>query len=117
MQKLVKYSGIITAVAVLLVPTMALALVQPTVPIGNPSQVVTGSSLANLINTVVQYMLTIGTVFAVGYIIWGAFQFFRGKPDEGKKILLNGVIGIAIIFGVGLLLNTIARIIQTQSIG
>ncbi|HUO75603.1 MAG TPA: hypothetical protein VMU12_01645 [Candidatus Paceibacterota bacterium] len=117
MQKLVKYSAVIATVAAVLVPTMALALVQPTVPIGNPGQVVTGSSLANLINTVVQYMLTISTVIAVGFIVWGGIQALRGGWASAKGTLLNAVIGLAIIFGVGLLLNTIARLIQTQSIG
>lgn len=121
MQKLVKYSAVIATVAAVLVPTMALALVQPTVPIGNPGQVVTGSSLANLLNTIVQYLLTISTVVAVGFIVYGALLYMGIRGEDGKKnaggILKNALIGVAIVFGVGLLLNTIARLIQTQSIG
>ena len=105
MQKLVKY----------------VALVQPTVPIGNPSQVVTGSSLADLINSVVQYLLTISTVVAVGFIIYGALLYMGIRGEEGKKsaggILKNAIIGVVIVFAVGLILNTIARFIATQSIG
>ena len=105
MQKLVKY----------------VALVQPTVPIGNPGQVVTGSSISNLINSVVQYMLTISTVVAVGFIIYGALLYMgvRGEPGKGEagKVLRNAIFGIAIVFAVGLILNTVARFIQTQSIG
>ncbi len=91
------------------------ALVQPTVPV--PGTPVTASTISNLINTIVQYLLTISTVVAVGFIVYGAFMFMRGKADEGKKILLNAVIGIAIVFGVGLIMSTVARLIQTQSIG
>ena len=96
-----------------------IALVQPTNPI--PTTPVTSSSLAVLINSVVQWLLTISTVVAVGFIIYGALTYMglRGEKEKEKAggILKNALIGVAIVFGVGLLLSTIARIIQTQSIG
>ncbi len=95
------------------------ALVQPTVPI--PGQPVTGSSLANFINSVVQYLLTISTVVAVGFIVYGALLYMGIRGEDGKKnaggVLKNAFIGIAIVFAVGLILRTIANVIQTQSIG
>lgn len=103
----------LTALAAVLAPSLAYALVQPTVPIGNPNQAVTGSSLAKIINDVVQLLITISVVVAVGFIVWGGIQFVRNKPEEGKKILLNGVIGVAIILGVGLILQTVARFVNT----
>lgn len=112
MQKLTKYAVAVTALAVVLAPSLALALTQPTVPIGNPGQQVTGSSLQRLIESVVQFLITVSVVVAVGFIIWGGLQFVRGKPDEGKKILLNGVIGVAIILGVGLILQTVSGFIN-----
>lgn len=121
MQKLVKYSAVIATVAAVLVPTMAFALVQPTVPIGNPGQAVTGSTISNLINTVVQYLLTISTVIAVGFIVYGGLLYMGVRGDDGKKnagpVLKNAIFGIAIVFAVGLILNTVARFVQTQSIG
>ena len=96
-----------------------IALVQPTNPIPVPP--VTTSTLSVLINSIVQWMLTISTVVAVGFIIYGALLYMgvRGEAGKGEagKILKNALIGVAIVFGVGLLLSTIARIIQTQSIG
>lgn len=103
-----------TAVALLL-PVAALALTAPTPPIGGPA--VTGTSLKTLINQIVQFLITISVVVAVGFIIWGGLQFVRGKPDEGKETLKNGVIGVAIILGVGLILSTVARFVSTQQIG
>ncbi len=112
MQKLTKYAVVVTALAVVLAPSLALALTQPTVPIGNPGQQVTGSTLQRLIESVVQFLITVSVVVAVGYIIWGGVTIVRKGWDEGKKILTNGVIGVAVILGVGLILQTISGFIN-----
>jgi protein-S-isoprenylcysteine O-methyltransferase Ste14 len=104
--------------AALLFPVAALALsglTGPTPPITGGA--VTKTSLQNLIESIVQFLITISVVVAVGYIIWGGLQFVRGKPDEGKETLKNGIYGVAIILGVGLILSTISRFVLTQSIG
>lgn len=112
-KKLITYATIATMLAVVLAPSLALAIVQPTVPIGNPGQAVTAGSFERLINSIVQFMITISIVIAVGYIVWGGIQYIRGDAAGGMGTLKNGVIGVAIILGVGLILQTVARFVNT----
>jgi hypothetical protein len=106
-----------TAAAVLF-PVIALAgsgLVAPQPPLTGDA--VTGTTLELLIEDIVQFLITVSVVIAVGFIIWGGLKFVRGDPEGGKETLKNGVIGVAIILGVGLILSTVSRFVLTQSIG
>ncbi len=110
MNKLSKYTVIAAMLAVVLIPSVALALTQPTNPLpGGPE--VTGSTLQRLIESVVQFLITVSVVIAVGVIVWGGLTYMR-KPEDGTKILKNGFIGVAVILAVGLILNTIKGFID-----
>jgi hypothetical protein len=112
MHKLTKYIIVLASLAVVLAPSLALAapIVQPTVPV--PGGQITESTIRNLIESIVNFLITISIVIAVGYLVWGGIQFVRGDVEGGKGTLKNGVIGVAIILGVGLILNTIAGFIN-----
>ena len=85
-----------------------LALTAPVAPIGS-NQVLTGSSIVNLIQQLVQILLTVSIVIGVGYFIWGAIQYIGlGDEEEGKKKMWNSVIGIGLIMALGLILNSLA---------
>jgi hypothetical protein len=85
-----------------------LALTAPVAPIGS-NQVLTGSSIVNLIQQLVQILLTVSIVIGVGYFIWGAIQYIGlGDEEEGKKKMKNSVIGIGLIMALGLILNSLA---------
>lgn len=85
-----------------------LALTAPVAPIGS-NQVLTGSSIVNLIQQLVQILLTVSIVIGVGYFIWGAIQYIGlGDEEEGKKKMKNSVVGIALIMALGLILNSVA---------
>jgi hypothetical protein len=107
----------IGTVAALLMPVAAMGIVldPPEPPLEGDA--VTATTLETLIGDIVQFLITISVVVAVGFIVWGGIQYVRGKPEDGKTILKNGVIGVAIILGVGLILSTIQRFVLTQSIG
>jgi hypothetical protein len=88
-----------------------LALTAPTAPIGS-NQVLTGTSIVNLIQSLVQILLTVSIVLGVGFFIYGAIQYIGlGAEEDGKKKMKNAVIGIALIMALGLILNSIAACI------
>jgi hypothetical protein len=113
--------AIVRAAPVALVGFMVLssgalgALQQPVNPYG-PGDAVTTSTIQTILEQIANFLITAGVVVAVIFIVLGGVQFMRGKPDEGKKILTNAAIGVAIIFAVGLIMSTIARVVQTRSI-
>ena len=114
MRKFAKYA--VTAALFAAVPALALAaLAQPTVPVGSGGGAITAGTIETLINQIVNFLITISVVVAVGVIVWGGLTWMR-DPAKGKEILKNGIIGVAIILGVGLILNTVARFVNTQSL-
>lgn len=98
---------VIFAVATLLtVPSMAVA--------GDlPGEAIEINDIKRLVEQVVQLLITVAALAVVGFIVYGAFKMITsaGNPtkfQEGKKIVINAVIGAAVVFGVGVIVNTIA---------
>lgn len=78
---------------------------------GTPIEV---QDVENLIEGIANFLLTIGGIIAVGYMVYGGIKMATsGGNDtgfgEGKKILTNAIIGAVVIFGVGVIINTIAN--------
>lgn len=103
---------VISVLAAVLAPSLAFALTSPVVPIGGT--VVTGSSIVRIINDIVQTLLTISVVIGVGAFIYGAILYFAvpGKTDDGKEWMKRAVIGVGLILAIGLVLNSIAALIN-----
>ncbi len=117
MHTFIKYAVVATSVAMVLAPSLALAVLpQPTVPVGNPTQAVTAGTVERLINQAAQFLITVSLVVAVIFIIWGGVQALRGGWGAAKGTLTNAAWGVGIILGVGLIMQTIARFVQTQSL-
>ena len=117
MKHVLKYAVAATTLASILAPTFALAvLTTPPIPVGGGGQPVTGRTIERLLEQVAQFILTISVIIAVIFIVWGGIQALRGGWDSAKETLKKAAIGLAIIFGVGLLMQTIAGLIQRQSI-
>lgn len=112
MSKLMKYAVVAATLGAVLAPSFALAVVQPTVPPGVGGQALTGSSVVRIINDIVNILLGVSVVIAVGFFVYGGVRYAVGQPEVGKKTMFNAAIGIAAILGVGLVVNTIAGLIN-----
>ena len=105
---------IVVALLALLVAPAALAYI-PT-----PSPEVTGtpitlSEVQSLIRLAAQFLITMSMVIAVIFIVWGGITYmFAGgdetKAKEARTRILNGIIGAAVILGVGFILQTVASV-------
>jgi hypothetical protein len=64
-----------------------------------------------LIIRLASWIIRISMIIAVGYIVWaGIVWMTAGDSDRVKKaksMMTNGIIGVAIIMGVGVILSTI----------
>ena len=70
-------------------------------------------SLACRIYSIIRIVIPLLILVAVAFFIYGVFNFIRGEgdvKDEGKQMMMNGIIGFAVILGlwglVSILLNT-----------
>lgn len=90
-----------------------------------PAPIVTGTPLTldkifNLVTDIVNFLLGIALVIGIGYIAYGAILWITSATDtkavEGAKNTIKAAfIGIAIVLGFGILVNTIQEVIQSQS--
>lgn len=102
--------------ASLLLPVVALAQLQnPEVPVGGKA--VTLSETQDIIKQIVQYLIIVGVIVAVGFIIWGGITYMAAGANEdaskaAKDRIKNGIIGAAVVLAVGVILQTVAGLIS-----
>ena len=83
-----------------------LALVPAGQPLGGSA--VTLDTAQNILSTIAQFLIIIGMVIAVIMIVYGGIRWMiASDPTEAKKIVVNGIIGAAIVLAVGIILQTI----------
>ncbi|MEK7603760.1 MAG: hypothetical protein AAB461_01405 [Patescibacteria group bacterium] len=104
---------VLTAVAVL-TPVLALALPTPTPPVTGTG--ITLVEIQALITRIAQFLIVVAVIIAVIFIIWGGILYMAARGDEGKAetakaTIYNGIIGAAVVLGVGVILQTLAGLI------
>ena len=68
--------------------------------------------VVGFVEKIANYLLIVAGLLVVIYIVYGAIKMITSRGDstafgEGKKIVINALIGAAVIFGVGVIVNTI----------
>jgi hypothetical protein len=81
-----------------------------------PGQPVTFKELDYLIERIATFMVVTSVLLAVIYIVWGGITYMAAgaettKVDEAKTRIKNGIIGAAVVLGVGVIINTIVGIV------
>lgn len=118
MKKYVRYAQTAAATALAFGPVAALAQSR----FGNPEvpttgQAVTTNTIIQFLEDIAQFLITASVIVAVIMIIYGGVVWMYQGADKGKEILKKGIIGVAIVLGVGVILSTVSQIVTTQSIG
>lgn len=81
-----------------------------------PGQPITLNVLDYIIFRVSTFFISVSAVLTVIFIIWSGVSYMYAG-DDAKKVetaqarLKNGIIGAAIIFGVGVIIQTIASVV------
>lgn len=117
MDKKMKIARWAIAAAMLTMPFMSLAAV--TLPEGSAIDL---DKIQALIERIANFLIVIGIIIAVIYIIWGGIRYMtaRGEPkkaDEAKAAIYNGIIGAAVVLGVGVILRTVAGLVTRSFFG
>ena len=102
------YYGLVSSALVL----PALAMAQNVVPPGTPFNL---RSIADSITAIARFMVYIGIAVAVIFIVWGGITYMTAGGDDtklgtAKKRIIWGIVGAAIIIGVGVIINTLKKI-------
>ena len=112
--KISRTTLVVLTVAAMLTPVLAFALGNPTPPIDADD--LTLVEIEALINRIAQFLIVVSIIIAVIFIIWGGTMYMaaRGDADKAeaaKTTIYNGVIGAAVVLGVGVILQTLAGVI------
>lgn len=83
-------------------------------------QAITLSDIVRLISDVVNILLIVSGVVVVGIIVWAGILVATSRGDTGQykkgmDTLKNGVIGAIVIFGVGVIVRTLASFAQAPT--
>ncbi len=86
-------------------------------------QTITLTSIMNAIVAIANFMIYVGVAVAVIFIIWGGISYMMAGGDDtkietAKKRIITGIIGAAIIIGVGAIIRTLQYIlVSTGTLG
>lgn len=108
----------VAASALALVPQIASAALREPQPLyGEGQQTINLNTIATWVENIANFLLYIGAIIAVIFIIWGGITYMAAggnteKAEKAKTRIWNGVIGALIVVGVGVILNTLIYLVQ-----
>jgi|GEM_PF-6299109 len=90
----------------------AVALVQPTLVMA--ATALTLRSVVDIVTDALTMLVGLAVTIAIAMIVFGGFKMAWARGVEadykkGKEILYNAIIGLIVILGTGIILNTISR--------
>lgn len=118
MKKLKKW-GRRLAIPAALISLPILSFADVTLPAGTELSLV---KIQQLIETLANWLVIIGVVIAVIFIIWGGLKYMYARGDEtaatkAKQSIYHGIIGAAVVLGVGVILRTTAALVTRTFFG
>src|SRR3989344_1062552 len=82
-----------------------------------PGQPVTFTELDYLMLRIASFMIVTSVLLAIIFIVWGGITYMAAGADttkvtEAQTRIKNGVIGAAVVLGVGVIISTLAGIVS-----
>ncbi|MBI2674203.1 MAG: TrbC/VirB2 family protein [Candidatus Yanofskybacteria bacterium] len=116
MKKISKTTLVALAVVAVLMPVLVLAQALPTPTPPTSGQAIDLNEIEELVKRIAQFLIIISVIVAVIFIIWGGVMYMAARGDEdqaknAKTTIWNGIIGAAVVLGVGVILQTLAGLI------
>ena len=86
----------------------------PTSPVGGSA--ITLADIQTYIERIASFLIIVGVILAVIFIIWGGIMYMAAGGDAAKATtaksrIFNGIIGAAVVLGVGVILQTVAGLV------
>ena len=83
---------------------------------------ITLSEIQGRIQQIAQFLIVISMVVAVIYIVYGGIRYMMAAGDPkaaeaAKAGIIHGIIGAAVILGVGVILQTVAGLVTRSFFG
>ena len=116
MNRVQKIAYVSLVAMVLLMPVLVFAALQNPVPPLTGNTAVTLTEIQYRITQIAQFLIIVGVILAIIFIIWGGITYmFAGgdaeKATVAKDRIKNGIIGAGVVLAVGVILQTLAGLI------
>ena len=87
-----------------------------------PGQPITFTEIDNIIYMLANFLIVSSVLLAIIFIVWGGITYMSAGADatkvtEAQTRIKNGVIGAAVVLGVGVIMQTIAGIVSRDFFG
>jgi uncharacterized membrane protein len=118
MDKIKKWA-IPLALAALPVLVLAQEIPGTNLPGGTP---ITMEKIKDIIQTIANWLIIVGVIIAVIYIIWGGLMWMTARGDEtkykkAKEAMKHGLVGALIVLGVGVIIRTLTAVVVRSFFG
>ena len=110
------------AVAMALMPVLVLAQLPPAGALPTPTSPYAGNPITltdvqDIIESVATFLIVISVIVAVIFIVWGGMMYMMAGDDASKSgaaktRIVNGIIGALVVLAVGLILQTLASLVD-----
>lgn len=122
LKKIAKIAVPATMLLLPFVNVLAVPIPSPCDQVGGCGTVWNLSYIQGLIQTVANFLIIVGVIIAVIFIIWGGITWMAAggdetKAKEAKTRIKNGIYGAAIVLGVGVILQVIAKLVTASFFG
>lgn len=116
MEKATKIARWAIAAAMISMPLMSLAVTVTPPNITTTGAPITLVEIEAIIDRIANFLIVISVIIAVIMIIFGGIKYMTAGGDEKKAgaartIIFNGIIGAAVVLGVGVILNTLKALL------
>ncbi len=106
-----------TALLIILAPLLVSAAILPTPSPAVGGNPVTLNEIGDTIQLLARWLIVVSVVIAVIMIIWGGIMWMWARGDDKKvesarKMIWNGILGAAVILAVGVIMQTIAAVVN-----
>lgn len=119
MDRIKRFSKYLVPLTLAFLPVLVFAQLQPPIPTGTG---ITLPEIEKRISQVANSLIVVGVIIAVIFIIWGGVLYMAAGGDP-KKVetaqtrIKSGLIGAIIVLGVGVILNTLAKVVTRTFFG
>lgn len=84
--------------------------------------IITFNEVQNILTQIANWLMSVGVVIAVIFLAWGAIKWMAagGDPERlksAKATVRNGIIGVIILYGIGVILRTAEGLIYRTFFG
>ena len=120
METVKKVARVAVPLALMALPLVSLALTSPTAPITGTG--ITLQEVQDRIDQIANFLIVVSIIIAVAFIVWGAIVWMSAGGNEdrvksGKAFVVNGIIGAAVVFAIGVILSTLQGVIARTFFG